>query len=302
MSDARVRPDPFVLLDGGLSTALQELGFDTSGDLWTAEAAWRRPDDLVRAHLSFVEVGAEVVTTASYQCDLDLLGRAGADASTARRVLFGTTDLARRATSGTSARVAVSIGPFGASLADGSEYTGVYGVEHTVVERYHRRRLEVLVDSGADLFAVETLPRRDEASIVRDLLVEFGAPPAWFSVGVAAPDRTYAGDLLVTIGRDVVDYPDLVAVGINCTSPAHVAGALRELEELGVPLVAYPNHGRVWEASEREWRGSETTVDLDLVAEWVESGATHIGGCCGVGPEGIARLADLRSRLRERMP
>lgn len=291
----------FVLLDGGLSTALQELGVDTSTDLWTAEAAWRRPDDLVRAHRAFVEAGADVVTTASYQCDLDLLVRAGVDASTARRILFATTDLARRATEGTATRVAMSIGPFGASLADGSEYTGDYGVGLEIIERHHRRRLEVLVDSGADLVAVETIPRRDEAAIVRDLLVEFDAPPAWFSFGVATPALTYAGDDLFDAARDLVEYPNLVAVGVNCTAPDHVTDALRSLRTFGVPLVVYPNHGRSWNARARAWIGDETVIDLDRVTEWVDAGATYIGGCCGVGPAGIAHLAELRSRLRHDM-
>jgi homocysteine S-methyltransferase len=296
LSADHVAPDSFVLIDGGLSTTLHELGVDTSGSLWTAEAAWRRPDDLVRAHRLFVEAGAEVITTASYQCDLDLLARAGADASTARRVLFETTNLARRAIDGSSVRVAVSIGPFGASQADGSEYTGEYGVDRATLERYHRCRLEVLIDSGADLVAVETIPRADEASIVRDLLVEFGAPPAWFSFGVVSPRVTYAGDDLADAARRLVDYPNLVAIGVNCTAPAHVGGALRVLQDLGVPLIAYPNHGRTWNAVDREWVGDETVVDGDVVSAWIEAGATHIGGCCGVGSAGIARLAALRTR------
>ena len=296
MSTDRVAPTSFVLIDGGLSTALHELGVDTSGALWTAETAWRRPDDLVRAHRLFVEAGADVITTASYQCDLDLLARAGADASTARRVLFETTTLARRAIDGSSARVAASIGPFGASRADGSEYTGAYDVDRATLERYHRRRLEVLIDSGADLVAVETIPRGDEASIVCDLLVEFGAPPAWFGFGAASARVTYAGDDLVDAARRLVDYPNLVAVGVNCTAPAHVGGALRALRELGVPLIAYPNHGRTWNAVDREWTGDETVVDGDVVNEWIEAGATHIGGCCGVGSAGVARLSALRAR------
>lgn len=288
---------PFVLLDGGLSTALQELGVDTSTDLWTADAAWRRPDDLVRAHRRFVDAGVDVVTSASYQCDLDLLVRAGADESTARRVLFGTTDLARRAVAGTSVRVAASIGPFGAALADGSEYTGEYGVPAATIEQFHRRRLEVLVDSGPDLFAVETIPRHDEARIVCDLLVEFGAPPAWFSFGVSTGARTYAGDDLLDAGGDVMSYPNLVAVGVNCTAPTVVTGALDTLRVLDVPLIAYPNHGRVWKAESREWIGAETTIELAMLTRWLASGVTHVGGCCGVGSAGIARLATLRARL-----
>lgn len=287
----------FVLLDGGLSTALGEIGVDTSSDLWTAWAAWRHPDDLVRAHRLFVEAGADVITSASYQCDLDLLARAGADPSTARRILFGTTTLARRATEGTSTRVAASIGPFGASLADGSEYTGDYRVPLSVVESYHRRRLDVLMDSGADLVAVETIPRRDEAMLIRDLLVEFGSPPAWFSFGIVDAARTYGGDELTMAARELVDYPGLVAVGVNCTAPVHVTAALDALGRSGAATIAYPNHGRAWNAITRQWEGSETEIGIDDLATWVATGVRYVGGCCGVGSAGIARLARLRSRL-----
>lgn len=288
---------PFVLVDGGLSTALAEIGVDTSSELWTAWAAWKRPDELVRAHRAFVEAGADVVTSASYQCDLELLERAGAEARTAREVLASTTSLARRATGGTSCSVAVSIGPFGASLADGSEYTGRYDVPLTVVEQFHRRRLEVLIDTGADLFAVETIPRRDEARIVCDLLVEFGSPPAWFSFGAADPTLTYGGDSIVESCRLVAEYPALVAVGVNCTAPVHVAAALSAMRTIERPMVVYPNHGRAWNAVERRWVGDGQEIDVEAVESWVAAGARFIGGCCGVGPGGIAHLARLRSRL-----
>lgn len=292
--------DEFVLLDGGLSTALESLGVDTSGDLWTAWAAWRRSDDLVRAHRSFVDAGAEIVTTASYQCDTELLERAGADTRTARQVLASTTELARRATEGTSCRVAASIGPFGASLADGSEYTGVYPVPWEVVESFHRRRLEVLIDTGPDLFAVETIPRRDEGSLVGDLLVEFGAPQAWFSFGCKSATDTYGGDDVTSAVEAVLDYPNLMAVGVNCVAPALVGDVLENLGDVEAPFVIYPNHGRRWNGFERVWEGDATSIDDDFVASWLARGARFIGGCCGTGPDGIARLAETRSRLADR--
>ena len=292
--------DGFVLLDGGLSTALEALGIDTSGDLWTAWAAWRRPDELIRAHRSFVDAGAEIVTTASYQCDIDLLERAGADTRTAREVLASTTDLARRATEGTTCRVAASIGPFGASLADGSEYTGDYPVPWKVVESFHRRRLEVLIDSGPDLFAVETIPRRDEARLVAELLVEFGAPQAWFSFGCRTATTTYGGDEARATVETVLDYPNLIAVGVNCVAPGLVCAVLETFGDVAVPFVVYPNHGRRWDGIEREWTGDAESIDDDLVASWLVRGARFVGGCCGTGPDGIARLAESRARLADR--
>lgn len=292
--------DGFVLLDGGLSTALESLEVDTSGDLWTAWAAWRRPDDLIRAHRSFVDSGAEIVTTASYQCDTELLERAGADSRTAREVLASTTDLARRAIEGTTCRVAASIGPFGASLADGSEYTGDYPVPWKAVESFHRRRLEVLVDSGPDLFAVETIPRGDEGLLVAELLVEFGAPMAWFSFGCRSATTTYGGDDAKSAVEAVLDYPNLMAVGVNCVAPGLVGDVLGTLDDIAVPFVVYPNHGRRWDGVERMWSGDAEPVDDDLVASWLARGARFVGGCCGTGPDGIARLAETRSRLADR--
>jgi S-methylmethionine-dependent homocysteine/selenocysteine methylase len=291
---------PFVLLDGGLSTALEGFGVDTSSDLWTAEAVWRRPDIVVAAHRVFVEAGADVVTTASYQCDVDLLIEAGLDARSARDVLASTTDLARRGSEGSRALVAASVGPFGASLADGSEYSGRYPVPWSVVESFHRRRLEVLVDTGPDLFAVETIPRGDEAALLADLLVEFGTPKVWFSFGCATSERTYGGDDLRATVAEVVDYPNLLAIGVNCVAPRIVSDALDTLESFAVPFVVYPNHGRTWNVAQRVWVGDSHDLDDALVDSWLERGARFVGGCCGTGPDEIARLAAMRSRLARR--
>jgi len=293
----RVEDSMFVLLDGGLSTALEGLGVDTSSELWTARAAWQNPDDLVAAHRAFVEAGADVVTTASYQCDVELLVRAGADLRAARAVLASTTKLARRAVDGSKVEVAASLGPFGASLADGSEYTGRYSVPWDVVESFHRRRLEVLIDTGPDLFAVETIPRRDEAVLLMELLVEYGSPRAWFSFGCASGERTYGGDDLSAAASEIVDYPNLMALGVNCVAPHVASEALTVLRAGGGPFIVYPNHGRVWDGKARAWTGNSHAVDETLVESWLAAGARFVGGCCGTSPTEIAQLADLRRRL-----
>ena len=286
--------EAYTLIDGGLSTAIERLGGDVSGQLWTAGLAVTDPDKLLAAHRSFVEAGAEVIATASYQCDARAFESFGYDATRGRRVLADMTALARRATQGTSTRVAASVGPFGASLANGSEYTGRYGVEWSVVEHYHREKLRILVDSGPDLVAVETIPLAREAQLIADLLVEYGAPPTWFSFGCADAHRTYGNDDLGVAVRGVSDYPNLVAVGVNCVAPATVSGALRTIRQAigDRPLIAYPNHGRVWDAVARTWTGDDATASIDdSVDEWVSLGARFVGGCCGVGPTEIARLA-----------
>lgn len=288
----------FSVIDGGLSTAIEELGGDVSGRLWTAALAATDPGLLTDAHRSFVEAGAEVISTASYQCDATAFEELGLTVAEGRHLLSSMTDLARRACAETNVKVAVSVGPFGASLADGSEYTGRYGVPWSVIAEYHRRKLAVLVDSGADLVAVETIPLAEEARLIADLLTELGSPPAWFSFGGASADRTYGGDDLSAASAGIVDYDGLIAVGVNCTAPSNVSGALVNIGRStpDVPLIAYPNHGRTWNAANRIWDGSEPNFESDWsIAEWVAAGAQFIGGCCGVGPAGIARISARRS-------
>lgn len=290
---------PFSVLDGGLSTALHGLGVDTTGRLWTMGAVVERPDVVVAAHRTFVEAGADVVTSASYQCGVDELVASGLDRSAARRALASTTELARRATAGTGALVAVSLGPFGASLADGSEYTGRYAAERERVESYHRDKIEVLVDTDADVVACETIPRADEAAFVAETLAAAGSPPAWFSFGCRDASTTYGGDDLLDAVARVIEYPNLVAVGANCSSPAVVSEALSLVRARfeTVPLVGYPNHGRSWNAPRSEWTGDAQAYPTDeLVERWIELGVRLVGGCCGVDAGGVTRLVDRRDR------
>ncbi len=267
------------VIDGGLSTALAELGVDTSNAWWTADSLRSSPDRLEAAHRAFVDAGARIVTTASYQCP--------ANEDDALRL---STRVARRA-AGREALVAASIGPFGAWLADGSEYSGTYDVSLDVVRTRHAERIAVLVETAPDLFAVETQPRMDEAEVIAEILTAHGAPPAWFSFGCADGTTTYGGDdLREAVGR-VAGYPNLVAVGVNCSSPDVVDDAVAVLAPLGLPLVAYPNHGRAWDARARAWTGAEfDPAAPDRLKRWIERGVTHVGGCCGVGPSQIARV------------
>lgn len=281
------------VIDGGLSTALEEVGADIGGPLWTARVVIESPELLVEAHRRFVEAGAAIVTSASYQCGVREFANAGLDASTARRALTSTVDLARRATEGTTARVAASVGPFGAVLADGSEYTGLYAASWEDVEKYHRDKLEVLVGAGVDVIAVETIPRADEARLIAGILDDLGAPAAWFSFGARSSRATYGGDDLRTAVMGIAGYANLVAVGVNCTHPEVVDDVLGDLREAAprIGLIVYPNLGRVWNAGTRSWTGdSSDPFGVNRLADWTARGVTMIGGCCGVGPADIARL------------
>ncbi len=273
--------DEVLSLDGGLSTALQERGADLSSAQWTARLLTDDPDLLAAAHRAFYLAGARVAITASYQAtDPDLLTRSVAVARDVRDQLAETHQ---------GLLVAASVGPYGAVLADGSEYRGRYGIGRGRLRDFHAPRIEVLAAAGPDLLAVETLPDQEEAEVVADLLGGAGLP-AWVSYTVSG-DRTAAGQPLAEAYAALADRPGVAAAGVNCSAQQDVLGAVTAaVAATGLPAVAYPNRGGSWDAAVKQWSYGDA-LDLDLVAGWVAAGARWIGGCCGTGPCDIAGLS-----------
>ncbi|MFZ9482715.1 MAG: homocysteine S-methyltransferase [Ilumatobacteraceae bacterium] len=292
--------EPFAVVDGGLSTALEESGEQPKGLLWTAEALLDRPHVLEAAHRAFVEAGADVVISASYQASVPGLVVAGLGAADARLALGRTTELARAS----GARwVASSVGPYGAYLADGSEYRGDYVTSGAAtweeIRAFHRERLEVLVDSGPDLFAIETIPLAVEAEIVVEELRRLTDTPAWVTFSCRDGSTTCGGDDAGSAAQRIAE--GVQAVGLNCTAPAHVDSLLGGMNVTGLPLVTYPNHGATWDAEQKCWVGPTGGLELaGMVARWHQLGARLVGGCCGVGTAGVAALSAERDRLRGR--
>lgn len=283
----------FVVVDGGLSTALEELGERPGGALWTAATLLERPHIVTAAHRRAVEAGADIVISASYQASIDGFVSAGLDRRSAQRLLASTTRVARE--SGAPV-VAASVGPFGAVLADGSEYHGRYGVEWSTVRRFHRERLTVLVDTGPDLFAIETIPSAIEAEIIVDELRRLSTTPAWVSFSCRDSSLTCGGDEFSLAVGAVADAVDMV--GVNCTAPANLTPLLVSAASVGVPFVVYPNHGALWDAITETWSGSEDGRAVTrLAGEWHAAGARAIGGCCGIGTATVAALAAYRDSL-----
>lgn len=287
------REGSFVVVDGGLSTALEELGERPGGALWTAAVLVERPHVVTAAHRRAVEAGADVVISSSYQASTEGFLAAGLDRTSAQRLLASTTRVARE--SGAPV-VAASVGPFGAVLADGSEYHGRCGVEWSAVRRFHRERLTVLVDTDPDVFAIETIPSAIEAEIIVDELRRLTTSPAWVSFSCRDSSTTCGGDEFALAVGAVADAVDMV--GVNCTAPSHVRSLLVNAASVGVPFVVYPNHGAVWDAATETWTGSDDSCSVTrLAGEWCAAGARAIGGCCGIGTATIATLAAYRDSL-----
>jgi homocysteine S-methyltransferase len=283
------------VLDGGLSTALEQQGADLGGALWTARLLGEAPDRIAAAHRAYYEAGARVATTASYQASVEGLVAAGYDPAEARRLITLSVTVARDvrdelAGSHPGLLVAASVGPYGACLADGSEYRGRYGVTPARLRDFHAPRLELLAAAGPDLLAVETIPDSDEAEVLVPLLDDLGVP-AWFSYSVTG-DTTNAGQPLSEAYAVPAGSRAVIAAGVNCSEQADVLGAVRAaVAATGRPAVAYPNRGGSWNADTRQWEYAGP-LDLDLVDGWLAAGARLVGGCCGTGPDDIAALAE----------
>jgi homocysteine S-methyltransferase len=276
-----------VVLDGGLASELERRGHDLSSELWSARLLRDDPVAIVEVHSSFAIAGAEVVTSASYQASFEALG------DDAAPLLRRSVELAREA--GTP-WVAASVGPYGAMLADGSEYRGDYGLTVDQLREWHRRRLVVLADARPDVLAVETIPCLAEVEAVCAELAELDTP-AWLSITCAGTD-TRAGEPAAEAFAIARDCDSVIAVGVNCTAPDDAAELVRQAAEVsGKPAVVYPNSGEAWDAGRRQWAGRRAFAAQD-VTDWINNGARLVGGCCRVRPEDIAdvrAVADART-------
>lgn len=286
-----------VLLDGGLSNQLAAQGCDLSDALWSARLLADAPQQIEAAHAAYVRAGAQVLITASYQATFEGFGRRGIGRDQAAELMAGSVELARRA--GAAARrdvwVAASVGPYGAMLADGSEYRGRYGLSIRALERFHRPRVETLAAAGPDVLALETVPDIDEAEALLQAVQECTVP-VWLSYSVAG-DRTRAGQPLEEAFGLAAGNDRVVAVGVNCCDPADADRAVEVAAAVtGKPVVVYPNSGEEWDAAGRRWTG-EGTFDPGRVRGWQQAGARLVGGCCRVGPAEIAGLATLRGPI-----
>ncbi|MBP5870677.1 homocysteine S-methyltransferase [Streptomyces scabiei] len=285
-----------LVLDGGMSNQLESAGHDLSDELWSARLLAESPKAITEAHLAYFEAGANVAITASYQATFDGFAKRGIDGDRAAELMALSIGLAADAAAEAGIRgearpllVAASVGPYGAMLADGSEYRGRYGLGVAELERFHRPRLEVLAAARPDVLALETIPDTDEAEAllraVRGLDV-----PAWLSYTVAG-DRTRAGQPLEEAFALAADAEEIVAVGVNCCASEDVDGAIETAVRVtGKPVVVYPNSGETWDAAARSWTG-RSTFTTEQVLGWRAAGARLIGGCCRVGPEAVSAIA-----------
>jgi homocysteine S-methyltransferase len=290
-----------LVIDGGLGSELERNGCDVSGPLWSARVLLADPAQIVQVHRAYLEAGAECITSASYQVSAEGFVRAGLSAEEADLALTASVLLARQArddfqrSRGRGALVAASAGPYGAILADGSEFRGDYLLSFEELVEFHLPRLITLNAAGPDLLACETIPSQLEARALVSCLRSLPTARAWFTFSCSDETHISHGEELAACGRMLDAEDQVVAIGVNCTAPPLIASLVRRLKRVTEkPILVYPNSGQAWDATTRQWQGDPHHDVAALAPQWLQEGARWFGGCCGTTPRDIA---DLKARL-----
>jgi len=292
-----------ILIDGGLATQCEAMGCNIDGDLWSAVLLQSDPQALIAAHRAYLDAGAEVIATASYQASRKGLMATGVSAADADALIVSSVALAMRARDEflhdnpeieRIPLVAASIGPYGAVLHDGSEYTGQYDIAEDGLREFHRSRLELLDASEADLLACETIPSAAEAMVLCELLSE-SHHPAWISFSCCDEKHLCDGSPLADAVALFRDHPSVLAIGVNCMAPELAVPLIHEIKATAPrkSIVVYPNSGEVYKSDDNSWSGTVTDIQCEQSAQqWIEAGADLVGGCCRIGPSQIAAMAE----------
>lgn len=284
-----------VLLDGGLGTELDRRGIDLRDPLWSARALVETPEVVRDVHAAYFAAGADVAISSSYQASFQGLAARGVIHVEAERLFRRSVELAREAAHGFAGPrfVAASIGPYGAFLGNGAEYTGDYGVDERGLADFHAPRLEALAGAAPDAFAIETIPSIVEAAALVDVLARVPEVPAWMSFSCRDGAHLCDGTPFERAVEIAASSPSVVAVGVNCTSPVHVASLVALAAAGGRPVVCYPNRGAFWDPVRRVWVDPPRQDPRPLLRPiaWRDAGARLIGGCCGTTPDDIAAMA-----------
>ena len=295
---------PLLVIDGALATELERRGCDLKDDLWSARILFEQPEIIKQVHLDYFRAGADCAITASYQATIEGFQKRGLTKNEAFHLIQKSVKLAKEARDEFWAEkanragrskpfVAASVGPYGAFLADGSEYRGNYGLSEKELIEFHQPRIKALVEAGGDILACETIPALIEAQAIAKLLKEFPDTPAWISFSGRDEKHISEGQVFSECVQQLRDHPQIAAIGINCTSPNYVQSLIREAKDITEkPILAYPNSGETYNAEKNHWNGDPVLDSFGEQARaWYEAGGRLIGGCCRTTPEDIRVIA-----------
>ena len=295
-----------MILDGGMGRELQRIGAPFQQPEWSAQALLEAPHCVSQVHRSFIDAGADIITTNAYAILPFHIGDQRFMAQGPQLVKQAAM-LARECADGsTGVLVAGCIPP-----VLGSYRPDLFSVEQA------QPLLEVLINNqvhDVDFWLAETISSIEEAAMIKARTMSTGKP-TWISFTVKDDDT---GDSSLRSGESVFDAvkhiagQHVCAILFNCSCAEVMETALQHaklalvslgLEQdvrLGVYANNFPPIGDKPQANSIEGL-SAIRDDLtpatyrDFALSWIEAGASIIGGCCGVSPEHIQSLAELRS-------
>jgi homocysteine S-methyltransferase len=295
---------PVLVIDGALATELERRGCDLKDNLWSAKILLEQPEKIKQVHYDYFKAGADCAITASYQATLAGFAARGLTEAEALALMKKSVTLAKEArdefwadeenrTGRAKPFVAASVGPYGAFLADGSEYRGNYGLTEQELRDFHRPRMKALIEAGADILACETIPCLIEALAIAKLLQEFPDTSAWVSFSARDEEHISEGQVFADCVKTLEEYSQIVAIGINCTSPKYIPALIHAAKQVtNKPILVYPNSGEHYDATKSDWDGHPVYESFGEEAkEWYNAGARLIGGCCRTTPEDISVIA-----------
>nr|CAI5830630.1 unnamed protein product [Callosobruchus analis] len=300
------------VLDGGFATQLScHVNDPIDGDvLWSSRFIETNPEAVVKAHLDFLRAGADVIITNTYQSDVDLFVKhLNVTKDEAYNLIKRAVELAQIAVkryqeefpANCRPLIAGSVGPYGASLHDGSEYTGSYAMTTSAeaMRQWHLPRIKALIEAGVDMLAIETIPCSLEAEMLVQLLKELcPGMKAWLSFSCKQDGKSIAvGENFKEVARRCFELnpEQLVAVGVNCCAPRLVESLIAGInkpqsapssdslgyeDQLRIPLIAYPNSGENYDVQVGWIKRDKCEPVENFVSKWLDLGVTWIGGCC----------------------
>ena len=296
---------PIMILDGAFATELEKCGCQLDDPLWSAKVLMEDPDQIAAVHDMYFKAGADCAITASYQATYEGFMKRGMSEEGARHLIQKSIFIARETrdlfwteamqVEGNRPKplVVASVGPYGAYLADGSEYSGHYGLSKEALMTFHKKRLEALIDAAPDLLGIETIPCLIEAEAVLELLKSYPEMYAWVSFSAKDGQYINSGETIEKCAAWADTLPQIAAIGINCTDPKYIPELISRIKAMtDKPVIVYPNTGESYDPIGKSWHGQHHVTTYSQAAkQWHEDGAKLIGGCCRTSPQDIQEIA-----------
>ncbi|MDC0957601.1 homocysteine S-methyltransferase [Flavobacteriaceae bacterium] len=289
-----------LILDGGLSNVLESFGCNLNHELWVANLLDKNPEAIMDTHLAYLNAGAQIISTASYQATIPGFMKLGFSRSESEGLILKSVDLARSAINQYCTKykcqdkplLAGSIGPYGAYLANGSEYRGDYNVSKNNLLEFHLKRIQLLDASNCDLIALETIPSFFETQVLSTILKTIKTP-SWISFSCKDGQYLNDGTSIKKAALLLKNHPTIFAFGVNCTAPKYISSLIQELKSIKTDkkIIIYPNAGDSYHVESKTWmKNSNPKYFTAMSKEWFLLGADIVGGCCQIGPSHIKSL------------